>query len=131
MIVRCVRQVSIVGVLQSPTDSWLTVGRDYTVLELAMDPTRSEGFRSVEVRVEAGHDATPGLFSGTNFVVVDGRLPSNWRATISENGRLDLGPESWQQRGFWEDYFDREPQAIATYESERLVIAQANLSPGL
>jgi hypothetical protein len=102
MIVQCVKLISVLGTPEERS-GWLTVGRDYTVLELAVIPGRSEGMPIVEFRIESDGGGTPALFRGEQFGVVDGRLPSNWRALISADGRLDIGPEAWHRQGFWED----------------------------
>jgi hypothetical protein len=37
-----------------------------------------------------------------------------------------LAPPEWQRPGFWEDYFDAEPAAVAEYDRRRAeIIAQA------
>jgi hypothetical protein len=52
-------------------------------------------------------------------------MPSCWVAAL-EGGSLTLAPPEWQRPGFWEDYFDDEPGAIAQYARRRAeIIAQA------
>jgi hypothetical protein len=37
--------------------------------------------------------------------------------TGAENdGRLTLAPQEWQRPGFWEDFFDHLPNAVAEYD---------------
>jgi hypothetical protein len=56
------------------------------------------------------------------FELTSSRLPSNWLIAIDLEGGLDLSPEAWLRKGFWEDYFGGYPEAKATYEREREII---------
>ncbi|MBT1189910.1 hypothetical protein HET69_39520 [Streptomyces sp. CJ_13] len=47
--------------------------------------------------------------------VVSGRLPACWLAGLAD-GLLTLAPREWQRAGFWEDYFDGVPEAVAEYD---------------
>ncbi|MFC8256078.1 hypothetical protein [Streptomyces sp. NPDC056661] len=59
------------------------------------------------------------------FTVVRERVPTCWVAGL-DDGRLTLAPPEWQRPGFWDDYFDDMPQAVAEYDRLRAeIVAQA------
>jgi hypothetical protein len=37
---------------------------------------------------------------------------------IREGGVVELGPPSWLEPGFWERYFDRDPDTISQFQRE-------------
>jgi hypothetical protein len=85
----------------------------YPVLEMS-----TEGRGGTTFRIVAGDPWTPSLWPSEMFRTVDGRLPSNWVVDVGDGGRMKIGPAAWMARGFWEAYFDREPDAVARYEGE-------------
>jgi hypothetical protein len=87
---------------------WLHAGKVYDVLSV-------EG--RGKYRIESEQSGTPALFDSAIFEVVDGSRPSNWVA-YGEN----LLPERWAARGFWEAFFDGEPEALRIYREERQLI---------
>jgi hypothetical protein len=86
----------------------LTDGRAYRVLELGAYPDSRNWFR-----IECD-DGTPGLFDSRCFVLSDNELPITWRIELDE-GRVIIGPPQFLRRGFWEAFFDRDPNAEAEY----------------
>jgi hypothetical protein len=58
---------------------------------------------------------TPGLWDAATFVVVSERMPACWVAGL-DSGNLKLAPREWQRTGFWEEYFDHVPAAVAEYD---------------
>ena len=96
-------------------DTWLRAGVTYDVLEV-----RAEPGRPVQLRVAAEQSGTPALFDSARFDTVDGMIPSHWRARLSPGGTLTLGPEEWSAPGFWEAYFDDDPEAVVAYEQGRV-----------
>lgn len=95
-------------------DSWLTVGKVYDVLAMAMSENGV-----IEYRLIADDDYTPALFKANQFKIVCPVLPSNWIASRESKSYFELAPESWLRTGFWEEYFDREPSAISLFETEK------------
>jgi hypothetical protein len=51
------------------------------------------------------------------FTTVDERIPPNWVVRARDDGILKLAPAAWLEPGFWERYFDLDPEAIATFEA--------------
>jgi hypothetical protein len=110
--VRCVAVISATTGEPMEKSAWLTIGKMYDVLALAATPHGDILFRLV-----GDDDHRPGLFASSQFEIVDGRLPRCWSAMMRSDGSLQLGPQPWQRPGFWEEYFDDEPGAIAAYEN--------------
>jgi hypothetical protein len=100
------------GNATSPS-TWLMVDSEYEVLEIYAYPARH-----VELRVASSDNATPALFDSELFMTVDGYLPASWEAKIEEGGVLRIGPARWLEPGFWEAYFDGEPEFVKAYHSE-------------
>jgi hypothetical protein len=53
------------------------------------------------------------------FEVVSTKIPSVWTIASPAPGCLSLAPAAWQRPGFWEDYFEMEPEAVKSFEEER------------
>ena len=47
-------------------------------------------------------------------------------ATSPKPGCISFSPEAWSKAGFWEQFFDREPEAVAVFEEERAKIVAAD-----
>ncbi len=125
MKVRCIRILSWTGeplldektgspVMQSP---WLTVGRVYRVLAVAIDERNI-----VEIRM-FGDGGPPAIFRLSEFELVSGRLPSNWAVRWDDGCALEMAPERWFEPGFWDEYFDGDKDAVAVFEEEYRRIA--------
>ncbi|WBQ07840.1 hypothetical protein [Kribbella sp. CA-293567] len=97
-------------VAESP---WIRIGQEYTVLEVDASPERR-----FSMRVDLG-DEVPGLWDSEMFETTDPAIPAAWVAQISEGGTLRLAPPRWLVPGFWEQYFDDEPAAVAVFEEDR------------
>ncbi|TDC14649.1 hypothetical protein [Kribbella albertanoniae] len=96
-------------------NSSIEVGREYVVLEVLASPGRY-----VHLRLDLA-PGVPSLWDAEMFETVDPGVPPNWVATIRDGGFLALGPARWRD-GFWERYFDDDPEAIVTFEAERTAI---------
>ncbi|HEX9695412.1 MAG TPA: hypothetical protein VGB64_03755 [Actinomycetota bacterium] len=96
---------------------WLQLDHEYPVLAIDVLPDKRVLFR-----IESADDGTPALFDAEMFVTTSTEIPGNWRARVEEGGSLQLAPEPWLRLGFWDDFFDRKPEALETYERERAVI---------
>jgi hypothetical protein len=47
--------------------------------------------------------------------LVDAREPADWVSAIGEDNERYAYPRLWNDRGFFEDYFDGVPEAVATF----------------
>lgn len=101
--------------------SGLTVGKLYDALELEV----SSSFIRVRV-VDDDGQPTQWMFDG--FELVDSQVPSTWHASLTEDGVLTLGPQAWQDEGFWWAYFDDQADAIANFERGRSAMVRADRS---
>lgn len=95
------------------SSSWLRLDIEYAVVGLLAVPGRS-----VELQVigEGGHPPT--WWPSDMFMTSDAALPSTWVAQVGEGGVLRMGPAPFLAEGFWERYFDREPEAMRVYDEE-------------
>jgi hypothetical protein len=118
MKVRCIELKSWSGQVQERS-SWLKVGGIYHVLRVQIEPSRTM-FHLV------GEERTPALFQPELFEVVSARLPETWVAASSRPGFLDLAPLSWTVPGFWESFYDGDPDAIACFNEERTLIVTSD-----
>src|SRR6266852_8318959 len=117
MIIECVKIIDkLAGELQT-TSHWLTIGKRYTVLAVG-----NNGENGLLFRVMSDDGLTPVVANWREFKLVSSRLASTWIASLDENGNLMLAPKTWTRPGFWEDYFDRDPEAMRQFEQARKVI---------
>lgn len=94
-------------------DAWFTLNREYLVLAVSADPGRA-----VNLRIIADDRRTPVLVSSEMFMTLDESIPITWTVKISEGGLLDLAPKRWHEVGFWESFFDRDPEAERIFDEE-------------
>jgi hypothetical protein len=72
------------------------------------------------IGIEAGYlrllddRGLPSLFSPELFETVDSSRPSHWVVSSEEGDEYAYAPEL-NQEGFFEDYFDRKPEAIRVF----------------
>jgi hypothetical protein len=118
MKVRCVKLLDSSG---RPVErsAWAKVGSVYHVLELWVEPGRAR------IRL-VGEEPTPALFDPEMFEVVSAMIPAPWVVTSPKPGCLSLAPEAWSGAGFWERFFDGEPEAVAAFEDQRAKIVAAD-----
>jgi hypothetical protein len=118
MKVRCIK---LLDSRSRPVErsAWATVGSVYHVLGILVEPTQTR-LRLV------GEEETPALFEPEMFEVVSPRIPPSWVVTSPRSGCLSLEPEAWSAVGFWERFFDGEPEAIASFKGEQAKIIAAD-----
>ncbi len=111
MKVRCVQILDSRG---RPVErsAWVKLGSVYHVLEIWIEPGQTR-FRLV------GEEPTPALFEPEMFEVVSSVVPCTWGITSPKPGCLSFAPEAWKRTGFWEEFFDCEPGALACFEEQR------------
>lgn len=112
MRVCCLRIIDAIDGKVETDSAWLRVGREYSVLAISVFGGR------ILLRIASDDAGVPALFQAEMFEVIDARLPSSWRAILDQSGGLDIGPAAWLRAGFWEDYFNNAPEAVAAYERE-------------
>lgn len=98
---------------QTSRSAWLTLDQEYLLLALLAVPGRR-----IKFRVLSDDGRTPILADSRMFAAPIQRLPESWVATVTQDGVVELGPAPWLESGFWERYFDRDPEAVATFQRE-------------
>lgn len=102
--------------------SFVSRDKKYIVLEIG---TSRNG--DINYRIE-GDDNTPVLVNSEDFEIISNKLPTLWVAQWYEVGSLVLRPSAWTRLGFWEEYFNGEPEAKRIYEEEKNKIIEESLS---
>jgi hypothetical protein len=121
MRVLCVKLLDAKGD-EGPTSAWATLDSEYIVLAVQATPNRD-----VRLRIVGDDDSTPVLFESEMFMTVSNDIPSNWVASIGEDGDFDLAPQKWLRPDYWEDYFNGDPDAVSDFEEERTrILAEAD-----
>ncbi|NJP09629.1 MAG: hypothetical protein HC866_09200 [Leptolyngbyaceae cyanobacterium RU_5_1] len=57
----------------------------------------------------------PYLYPRTLFEIVDSSEPEDWISELGEDGERYAYPPSLNGCGFFEDFFDAKPEAVATF----------------
>ena len=97
----------------SDRDHWLTLNREYLVLSVLISPKGPAKLRAI-----ADDGRTLILVDASLFAMSSQPLPRSWVLAIREGGVVELGPPSWLEPGFWERYFDRDPDTISQFQRE-------------
>ena len=118
MKVRCVK---LLDSRSNPVEhsAWAKIGSVYHVLSIWIEP----GLTRLRL---VGEEPTPALFEPDMFEVVSPIIPEVWVITSPKAGCLSLAPAAWNTPGYWEKFFDRDPQAIATFEQQRAKIVASD-----
>ncbi|NOU34476.1 MAG: hypothetical protein HOO96_41820 [Polyangiaceae bacterium] len=89
----------------------LKMGREYYVLSI------ERGATVMKYRIVSEEDVVPVLFDENLFDVVDSTMPSTWVPTETDRG-VERSPAPWMQSGFWERFFDQDPDANRVFDEE-------------
>jgi hypothetical protein len=112
--VRCIQLFDSRGLLTTRS-AWVKTGGIYHVLSIWIEPGQTK------LRMVA-EEPTPALFELEMFEVVSSVIPANWVVVSPKPGHLSLAPAAWSVSGFWENFFDYEPKAVASFEEHRAKI---------
>lgn len=82
----------------------LTAGQAYVVIGIEADDLR--------ILNDAGW---PYLYPRRLFELLDSREPSDWVTELGEDGERYAYPPSLNKPGFFEDFFDGKPRAVAMF----------------
>jgi len=118
MKVKCIKIYNSHRKKFEATSPWITIGKEYIVLEVSVNPGREIYYRLVGDNL----DESPGLYDAIQFEVTSNKIPSTWKIRQSSNVELDLGPEPWQIRGFWEDCYNSDSKSLEIYRREARII---------
>jgi hypothetical protein len=114
MKVRCIKLLDSMG-RGVECSAWAKIAGVYHVLGIWVEPAQTR-FRLV------GEESTPGLFEPEMFEVVSPKIPPSWVVTSPKPGCFSFEPEAWSGVGFWERFFDGEPEAVAAFKEEQAKI---------
>ncbi len=92
---------------------WLSLHREYDILAILALPGRS-----IKFRVLSDDGRTPMLADSDLFLAAGQPLPKSWVCSVTEDGVVELGPKDWLQPGFWERFFDHDPEAVKSFRNE-------------
>ncbi len=118
MKVKCINIYNEYSKQHRTEDPWLTIGKEYIVLELEIYPTKRVLYRLVG----DNENKMPALYDSSQFQIITASLSKNWQINQLKDGSLIIGPNSWQTLGFWEDCYDMEPKALEFYRREAKII---------
>ena len=118
MKVRCIELRNWCGEPEEQSTA-LKVGRVYVVLSLLVESNRL----AVQLVSE---EQGPAIFDMRLFEIVSSAIPPNWIVVAHAKGVLDFTPASWARPGFWEEYFDGKPKAVACFEEEKKKIIECD-----
>src|SRR5688572_29150797 len=110
MKVRCIQLLNPnTGGLEE-FNSWLSVGKTYHVLSLHVEP------RGIcQLRLIGDDGTTPALHDVRQFEMASPIIPPTWTIRFTSNGYFTLAPQRWSEIGFWERYFNRDPNAVQIF----------------
>ncbi|MBE0367050.1 hypothetical protein PAUR_a0347 [Pseudoalteromonas aurantia 208] len=66
------------------------------------------------------------MYKADQFEMISNVLPLNWVVSYDADSYFELAPKSWITPGFWEAYFDGEPEAIQLFNTEKNIIFKQN-----
>lgn len=114
MRVLCLQIINPITGVNESTSPWLDLDDEYEVLEVYAYP----GGR-IDLRLAAKDAGTPALFDSTMFMTIDDTIPPTWTVRLEDGGALRLAPREWMRPGFWDAFFDGDPDAVSDYRRGR------------
>lgn len=100
------------------TSNSLTIGKEYLVIALEINSEKRLFYRILNDDPR-GDSA---LYESSQFKIVSDIIPSNWRVTQHEAGTITFSPSAWRVLGFWEDFYEYNPEAKKIYDKELKII---------
>lgn len=120
MKVKCVKIYNEQTKQYQDTSSWLTVDKEYVVLEILIRPEKEVSYRLVGDNT----NEMPAIYDARQFEIVTNKIASNWIVKQLSSGRLVFSPNSWREAGFWEKCYDGDPAALEIYKREARIIME-------
>lgn len=114
MKVRCIKLVNPNTGRSEESNSWLSIGKTYHVMCLSIEPGQV-----CKLRLIGDDNRTPALHDIRQFELISSFIPPSWVVNFLLNGYVEFGPAIWNEKGFWEQYFDDDSKAIQIFEEER------------
>ncbi len=117
MIVRCLRILDPTTRKERKSSQSLTVGKRYIVLSIHIEVNGNIKF---QVLRDDGY--TPTFHAAEQFDIMSSKIPDNWHVDFLPGSYFSLCPKAWARVGFWDDYFDGDPEAEAIFDREKEAI---------
>jgi hypothetical protein len=92
---------------------WLTPHKEYLLLAILAQPDRNVLFR-----ILSDDGRTPILADASLFAAPIQAVPDTWAGAVREGGVVEVGPRRWLELGFWERFFDGDPDAVRVFREE-------------
>jgi hypothetical protein len=120
MKVRCIKLTDSMG---NPRErsTRLSIGSVYHVLEVIQD-THHRWL----LRLSGDGPNGVAIFGLDQFEIVSPRIPNIWIARWNSQGGFSLTTEAWSHPGYWERFYDRDPEARRVFEDEKTKLVQAD-----
>ncbi|WP_155741425.1 hypothetical protein [Burkholderia territorii] len=125
MKIKCVKLLDVFG-REIEFSPWLTLERIYHVMIVDIDCNGKRSYGIVTSEKE-GEWPNMGMHQAECFEIVSTVIPSNWRLQIGQNGSIGIAPGAWQMPGFFESFYDHDPDAYPVFERERSIIINEDL----
>ncbi|QPB85433.1 hypothetical protein CWC22_020655 [Pseudoalteromonas rubra] len=118
MKVRCIKLLDESTGDPLETSSWLSLESVYHVLSVNMEDGAAVKFQLMS------DNGTPAFHNANQFEIVSDIIPARWVINFVAGSHVELSPKLWSEPGFWESYFDGEPEAISLFDTEKEIIFQ-------
>jgi hypothetical protein len=120
MKVRCIRLTDTKG-NPAKRSAWLTVGKVYDVLSVLLDP---EG--RWQLRLIGDKPNGVAIFNLDQFEVLNADVSKAWVLVWKKGGAFELTTKAWNRQGFWEEFYDKKPEATKIFKEEAQKIIDSN-----
>jgi hypothetical protein len=117
MKVVCVQLISPVDGKPLTDSAWVKLDTEYPVLSILAAPGERV---QLQILTEDGQSA--GWFDAAMFMTSDASVPPNWIVKIGDGGELEMAPARWTRSGFWESFYDGDPEARSAFAEELSII---------
>jgi hypothetical protein len=117
MKVVCIRLISPVDGKPLTDSAWVKLDAEYPVLSILAAPGQRV---QLQILTEDGQSA--GWFDAAMFMTSDASVPPNWIAKVGDGGELEMAPARWTRSGFWESFYDGDPEARSAFAEELSII---------
>lgn len=110
MKVRCIKIIDEFKRTEEDASPWLTKGDIYTVIGIFVVGRGEQKFLLAPKKAD-----DPGLFSVSQFEVVDLNIPTCWRVALDRYGNLQIAPEELLDDTFWDRFNEGNSEAMRLF----------------
>ncbi len=117
MKAKCIALYNEITEERQGKSAWLTIGKEYVVLSIQCSSNSVGKKNYYFIMDDTGTWGS--LQNAKQFEVVSHNIPRSWKVySKAELDFLEFTPTSWSKEGFWEHYYDAEPEALAIFTKE-------------